>query len=101
MNRYRVDVVASYPLDADILGAFARAPKTPAGIPSFETTALDWIVEESVMIPPLRQTLTVPYEVEGRNEDEARQFALAIFEQERRRVPLPDAETVVANLSDD
>ena len=53
------------------------------------------------MIPPLRQTLTVPYEVEGRNEDEARQFALAIFEQERRRVPLPDAETVVANLSDD
>ena len=43
MNRYRVDVVASYPLDADILGAFARAPKTPAGIPELrdDSSGLD------------------------------------------------------------
>jgi hypothetical protein len=65
--------------------------------PNWETSALDWTIETSVMIPPLRQTLKVEYEVEGRDETEAEQFALAIFERERQQASLPAPETVVAN----
>jgi hypothetical protein len=101
VNRYRVEVVASYRLDVDLFGRFAampREPGTPTGIPHIETTGEGWIIEEDVSIPPRRQTLRVVYDVEGRDGREARPFALAIFAHEATRASLPEAETTVANL---
>ena len=100
MNRYHVDVVASYPKDVHPSGLLAALPQKSPGIPDLETTAVNWVIEESVLIPPLRQTMTVTYEVEGRDVDEAGQFALAIFAAESQRAGLPDPETVVANLAE-
>jgi hypothetical protein len=93
MNRYQVTVVASYPVETDVPRLMAEVSRDP----NWETSALDWTIETSVMIPPLRKTLKVEYEVEGRDETEAEQFALAIFERERQQVSLPAPETVVAN----
>jgi hypothetical protein len=104
MNRYRVKVVASYRPEVDLMRILAEMPREPGatpGIPHIETTGEDWRINEDALIPPGRQTLTVTYEAEGRDEGEARRFAIAIFELEARRAALPDAETVVANLSDE
>jgi hypothetical protein len=65
MNRYRVDVVASYGPGVDLFRTFAQMPEKSPGLPDIKTTALDMIIEESVRIPPKRQTLTAKYEVRG------------------------------------
>jgi hypothetical protein len=93
MNSYQVTVVVSYPVETDVPRLMSEASRDP----DWETSALDWTIETSVMIPPLRQTLKVEYEVEGRDETEAERFALAIFERERQQASLPAPETVVAN----
>jgi hypothetical protein len=67
-NRYRATVVASYPVETDV-------PRLIAGVsrdPSPDTSALDWTVETSVMIPPLRRTRKVDYEAEARDETETK-----------------------------
>ncbi len=87
MNTYQVTGVASYPVETDVPRLMAEVSRDP----NWETSALDWTIETSVMIPPLRQTLKVEYEVEGRDETEAEQFALAIFERSgsKPRFPRP------------
>jgi hypothetical protein len=103
VNRYRIDVVASYRRDVELFRILANMPREPGvlpGVPHIETTAEDWEITEDAHVAPTRQTLTVTYEAEGRDEDEARRFALAIFAQESRRAALPEPETVVANIEE-
>jgi hypothetical protein len=93
MNQYRVKVVASYPLEVDL----PRLVREMTEDPSWEASAVDWTIETSVMVPPPRQTLEVEYDAEGRDEDEARRFAVAIFRRESSSGSLPEPETVVAH----
>lgn len=103
MNRYRVDVVASYHPDVELLRIFSAVPRerdVSPGIPHIDTRGENWTISEDAQIPPTRRTLTVSYDAEGRHEDEARRFALAIFAQESERAGLPAPETVVANFKE-
>jgi hypothetical protein len=101
VRRYQVNVVASYVQAVDLAGIFARLPKNAAGFPDIDTPAEDWTLGESVLVTPPLNTLTVSYpDVEGRDPDEARQFALAIFARDVATLSLPAAETVVANLDE-
>lgn len=97
VNTYRVAVVASFDQSADILATMAELDRRRNGEPP-DTTAIDITVTESVRIPPLRQTVKALYEVEGRDEDEACAFALAIYRRESPALGLPDPETLVANI---
>ncbi len=98
--KFRADVVASYPPDADLLGMFAAMPRGSDGLPEMDSKAVDWVIEESVMIPPLRQTLRVTYDIEASDQDEAETHALDIFDAESRRASLPTPETVIVNFGD-
>lgn len=101
VNRYRVNVVASYRLDAELFRTFAdmlQDSDVAPGIPHIETIADGWIIEAEVQIPPRRQTLTVTYTAGGRDEDEAMRSALATFAQESERAALPEPETLVATI---
>ncbi|HEY2657321.1 MAG TPA: hypothetical protein VGI55_16160 [Solirubrobacteraceae bacterium] len=101
MNRYRVTVVASYPVGIELMQTFAMTPRgadIPPDVAHWETSATDWWIEDDVRGPPLRQTLTVAYDdVAGRDESEAELFALAIFATESQPASLPRPESVVAH----
>jgi hypothetical protein len=101
MTEYRIDVVASYSEDADIPGAFAALPQSHPGVPDLASQAADWVLTTSVRIPLFRQTLTVTYNIEAQAEDadKALERALEIFDEESALFPLPEPETIVANLN--
>lgn len=87
---YRVRVVARYAADVQLkTNVPASAPYDPAAISSqWDTSAVEW----DTTTEAFGQTLTLIYDAEGRNANEAAQFARAIFECERKNaaLPLPD-----------
>lgn len=94
LSTYRVRVVALYPSDVRFMRRL-RASNPPAfgcDAPEWDTSAIDWHTSEKAAGPDggdIGQTLTIIYEVEGRNASEAAQFARAVFDWERRRAALP------------
>ncbi len=89
MPSFRVRVVARYPASDDLMVRFSGTP--------WETTAVEHVFEEGPGMPPVWQTLTAVYELEGADEAAARELALAIFGAERRRTSLPKPDRVVAH----
>lgn len=100
MYRFRVVVTASFREDVHLLRLLCETPRgsdTPTGLPHLESSATNWLTSADGRIAPTLQILTVNYDgVEGPDEERAEEFALAIFETERRRAGLPEPETVVA-----
>jgi hypothetical protein len=96
MQTYRVTVAASYRGDADMSEMF-------------DLLAIGGSIESSGVITLIQgdgirhgyQTLVATYEdVEGRTGDQARRLAVAIFNLESSRWPVPAPEAVVANLAE-
>lgn len=89
MNSYRVNVVVSFSPDFELFAHFAALPTKAPGMPDIETSAVDIVLNDDVTVPPLRQTLTASYDVEGRDVDEARRFAMAIYARDAEKLSLP------------
>ena len=77
------------PASDDLMDRFSGTP--------WQTTAVEHVFEEGPGMPPVWQTLTAVYELEGPDEAAARELALAIFGAERRRTSLPKPDRVVAH----
>jgi hypothetical protein len=104
MRSHRVVIVASYPPEiGQLLEHFTRTPRgsdVPTGLPHWKTTAVDWSTSEDASGCGLWQTLTVTYDVEGRDPAEADRFARAIFDWEATRANLPQNEAVIVRGSE-
>ena len=91
MQTYRVSVVACYQADCDLTGIVERL----AGTAAESSGAITFVGDDGVW--PKRPTLIATYEdVEGRDEEQARQLAIAIFKLESSRWALPDPEALLA-----
>jgi hypothetical protein len=99
MLSFRVRVIARYPTDVQLWSCVQdRQPPHPSEPLHWETSAVQWNTHVGPDMGPYAgepwQTLTVVYDVEGRNAEEASRFAHAIFECERQRAALPAPATL-------
>ena len=100
LRTYRVRVIANYAPGVQLMRC--SHPSRPSDLadvgPAWDTSAVRWDKCEGAagraFGAPAGQTLTVIYDAEGRNENEAARFARAIFECELKRAALPLPDTL-------
>lgn len=98
LHTYRVRVLAYYAREVELMRCVhaSRPSDLTDARPEWDTSAVHWTASEEAagndFGTDVGQTLTVIYDAEGRNANEAARFAHAIFECERKRAafPVPD-----------
>ena len=101
LHGYTVEVVARFRPEVDLMKAiFDDLPSKPSAVPDFGPLAESVDVGVGTTSDPGAPTLAVTYPARGQNEDEARRFALALFERDRSEHALPEPETLTATAED-
>jgi hypothetical protein len=100
MNRYTINIVASYGPETDPVPILTTLTHDGSALLS-EILAVDIVSHESVMHPVRLHTVTFVYEAEGRDLDQAAEFALALYKRDAEKIGLPEPETLIANEAEE